>query len=306
MKRYYGKNTRPRFQPTYYLIVNSAASGYSKSKIDYLIEEIAGAGGSHHLLEPSSPRDTAVQIRRIIHRRPEGIIACGGDSTVNAVAQHLIRRTSSLGILPLGRFNNIYRSLYGEPDIKKATRHILSHRNRQIDHGLASGHFFLGSIAWGFIPELLELIDKKGMPRFGISWSRYASLAAAQVKSSQFSIKIDAFKFDLAPRMLNINLLPFSLGLQLTAASIDDDGKGEIVFDIGQAGAIFSSYLRQIFKKKYIYSDDIRMFRGSKISISPMKGNRLLFDGEIIDYSAPSLEVEIFEKKIRVFHQPEE
>ncbi|MCX6826261.1 MAG: diacylglycerol kinase family protein [candidate division Zixibacteria bacterium] len=237
------------------------------------------------------------------HRRPTGIIACGGDGTVSTVAQHLIRRFTGLGIFPLGRFNNIYRSLYGEPDIARATEHILSHQSRRIDHGLASGRFFLGSIGLGLIPELFEIISHKGMPHFAISLSRYAAQAAAAVTPMPLSVKIDAFQFDLTPLIININLLPYSIGLPLTPSSIDDDGKGEVIFDFKQGKSILSSFIRHLYKRKYIYSDEIRMFRGERISISPVLGKKLYIDGEIIEHQSPTLDIEIFEKKIIIFQK---
>jgi diacylglycerol kinase (ATP) len=295
-----------RGESEFYLLVNRSAAEFSQKKIDFLTGELRKAGLQYHLAETGSASEAIAILRRTIPRRPEGIIACGGDGSVVSAAQALIRRTTGLGIYPLGRFNNIYRSLYGEPDLKKAAEHILSNASKKIDHGIIGGKFFLGSIGLGFIPELVAQINnKKRIPRFGIGWSRMASQAAAMVEAKQLSITIDAFRFEMTPRILNINLLQFSAGLPISPASIDDDGKGEAIFDVGQNQAIVSSYIRQIFKKKYIYSDEIRMFRGKKISISPARDLKLYVDGDIIEYSGDSLEIEFFEKKIRVFYSPD-
>jgi diacylglycerol kinase family enzyme len=43
------------------------------------------------------------------------------------------------------------------------------------------------------------------------------------------------------------------------------------------------------------------MFRGSKVSITPIPGNIFYLDGELVEHHAPALEIEIFEKKIRIF-----
>jgi diacylglycerol kinase family enzyme len=306
MRRFQGKDNKPRYRPLFYLLVNHHAAGYSKKKVEFLTGELSRAGLEYRILEPSSADEAVFQVKRIINTRPEGIIACGGDSTVNLAAQHLIRRSPGLGIFPLGRFNNFYRSLFGDPDAATAVRHILSRQSRPIDHGLAGGRFFLGSIGLGLIPELHELLDKKGIPRFGISWSRCAATAAAAVSPQEYLIKIDAFRFNISPVLLNLNLLSFTLGLPLVSPSIDEDGKGEIIFDIGRGKAILSSYVRQIYKRKYLYSDEIRMFRGSKISIAPVKGKKLYIDGEITTCRTDSLEIEIFEKKIRIYQKKKE
>ncbi len=303
MRRPFDSYTRHRDQPVYYLLINPTAAGFSRKKIDFLTNELNKAGKPFHAIDITSFEKALVQLRGIVQRRPEGIIACGGDSTVNLAAQTIIRRTTGLGIFPLGRFNNIYRSLFGEPDLDSSVQHILSDQSKRIDHGLASGRFFLGSVGLGLIPEIFDQMKKGKNPRFGLGWSRLAAQAAATVSPKQISIKIDAFRFDLMPRLLNINLLPYSVGLPIAPAAIDDDGKGEVIFDIGQNKAILSSFIRMIYKKKYIYSDEIRLFRGSKITISPIPRSKLYIDGEIVDHALDMLEIEFFEKKIRVLYR---
>ena len=166
---------------------------------------------------------------------------------------------------------------------------------------MASGRFFLGSVGLGLIPELSELLIKKRSPTFGIGWSRLAAQAAASVKIRERSIKVDAFEFNLSPQVININLLPYSTGLPLTPASLNDDGKCEIIFDIGETQAIMSNYIRLIHKRKYIYSNDIRMFRGRRISITPVDGSHIYIDGEIIKSPTSELKIEIMDRKIRIY-----
>jgi diacylglycerol kinase family enzyme len=300
MKRYPDRKFRHYNASDFYIFTNPASAEYNPKKIDYLAAELKKFGKPYQIIEMTSP-DSIIRLKGAIQRHPIAIIACGGDSTVNLVAQNLIRRTTILGIYPLGKFNNIYRSLYGDPDTKKAVRHILSGDTIKIDHGLAGGRFFTGSIGIGLMVELAEQMAIKRIPRFGIGWSRIASQAAASVPAKQLSIKIDAFRFDMTPRLLNINLLPYTTGLPIAPACINDDGKGEVIFDIGQDKAILSSFIRMIYKKKYIYSDEIRMFRGRKISIAPLAKCKIYLDGEIFEHPSESLDIEFFEKKIRVF-----
>ncbi|MEW5924191.1 MAG: diacylglycerol kinase family protein, partial [Candidatus Zixiibacteriota bacterium] len=232
-------------------------------------------------------------------------IVCGGDGTINMVARHIIRRTIPLGIIPMGRFNNIYRSLYGEPDFKRAVANILSGKDKKIDYGLASGEFFIGCVSLGFIPQLYQLIQSRKQPRFAISWSRLAAQAAAMVELKPLSIKVDAFAFDFTPQILSINLLSHIAGIPIIPSCIPGDGKCEVIFDIGEGRAIMSSFVRQLFKQKYLYSDDVRLYRGERITVSPVEGQKAYIDGEIVSLRAPELRIEIFSQKIRVFYKPD-
>jgi len=300
-RRYPYRRQRPQGKPAIYLVINKNSSCFKPKYIDYLKSELSRAQREFHLIEGENSEKIAAQVRQIVNRHPEGIIACGGDGTVNLVAQHISRRSAILGILPMGKYNNIYRSLYGEPSKEAAARHILSGKARRIDHALIGGKFVLGSFGVGLFPELTEIIKDRGIPRFGITWSRYASQAASRVRQQPVSIKMDAFQFDISPRLLQICLLPVTLGIPLTTSSLDDDGKAEVIFDTANGEAILSSFIRMIYKKKYIYSDEIRIYRGHKILMSPMAGRSVYLDGDIFENKTDSLNIEVFEKKIRIY-----
>jgi len=301
MMRFSDKRRRPPARPTYGLVINQQAAEFSQDKIDRLVKGIAGARANWHMIKAETPREAVYQIKKFMGRRPLAIVACGGDSTVNLVARHLIRRTCILGILPLGRFNNLYRSLYGEPSLDRAIDHILSGKNRRIDYGLAGNNFFLGSVGFGLIPEMLSMLESRRLPRFGLSWSRLAARAAAAIKPIRSKITIDEFKFDITPSILNVNLLQSSSGLPLSPSSLDDDGKAEIIFDTAPGQTLSSSFVRKTLKKKYIYGDEIRLYRGTKVSVTPIGSRVMYLDGELMEPGGASLDVEIFPNKIRVF-----
>jgi diacylglycerol kinase family enzyme len=66
---------------------------------------------------------------------------------------------------------------------------------------------------------------------------------------------------------------------------------------------VISKYIRQIYKKKYLYSDDIRMYRGTKIAIKPVEGLRVYIDGDITDIPTDELKIQIFSRRIRVLQR---
>lgn len=287
------------------LVLNSHAHGFSETAVEQVKAAIVDAGGEYFIINADNIRELIFRLKKALQFNPAGMIVCGGDGTVNLVGRHLIRRTCPLGIIPMGKFNNIYRSLYGAPSTEKAIKRVLGGRDRRIDQGLAGGYFFLGSIGLGFTIELHNSLAQRRLPHFGIGWSRVAAASAAGVKISQLSIKIDAFAFEFSPIMFNVNLLAYSAGLPVSAAGIDDDGKAEVIFDVGQGKAIFSGYARALVKGKYLYADTIRMYRGTKIVVGPVEGCQLYVDGDLHNLAAPELGIEVFPKRIRIFDDGE-
>ena len=120
------------------------------------------------------------------------------------------------------------------------------------------------------------------------------------MKPRRTIVKIDAFRFDITPIMLSVNLLPHTCGLPLTPVSLPDDGTAEVVFDRGDQVGSFSGFARQIFKRKYLYGSEIALYRGRTISIQMVKGRTLYLDGELVTVPNPVLDVVFSGKQLKV------
>lgn len=111
------------------------------NKIERLLIQAGFEIETHSISEKKS----AHQITRDALRRGiEQIIVGGGDGTVSEVATEVIGKPVKLGILPLGTFNNVARSI-GIPENLSTACEIISQRVvHQLDIGLAndSQYFF--------------------------------------------------------------------------------------------------------------------------------------------------------------------
>jgi len=100
-----------------------------------------------YTVELVEPRDAAEATRRAQEAAAEGyevVVAAGGDGTINAVAQGLVRTRTALGILPLGSANDLARE-YGIPiDAGAAARRISERAPRHIDVVEIDGRIFCG------------------------------------------------------------------------------------------------------------------------------------------------------------------
>ncbi len=228
-------------------------------------------------------------------------MACGGDGTSNLTARAAIEANLPLGILPMGRFNNIATSLGLTGGMRQAIDKIISRAYRNVDSGMAAGQLFIGSVGLGLIPRMARLLEQRSEPRYGIGWSRLASQAVTEPTAAKTIVKVDSFRFEIAPTILNINLLPYALGLPLTPASLFDDGRAEVVFDVDASPAELSSFIRQTFQRKHIYGQSVRLFRGSVITLQNVRNRALYLDGELLDVPASIVEIEIAEKRLKIY-----
>ncbi len=317
---YFTTMTRKRQQRTgkshFAILVNQSASGYRKAAVDRLISAIRDAGGTYTFYEPESAIDLLKQAevtagsRRSSSAYPApyarggkvtSLIACGGDGTFNLCARAALSGDLPVGCVPLGKMNNIAKYLYGSAEIEPAIKAIISGGYRQIDVGRAADIPFFGSVGLGFIPHLLEELSEQKAPRFALGWSQLGARIAGGVTLKKTLLKVDSFRFEIRPIILNVNLLPYSAGLPLTPASIADDGHAEIVFDQGDDPGNFASYTRLILKKKYLYGNEVRLYRGKAITCQPVRGRNLYLDGEMISVPNDILEIQIDQKQLSVF-----
>ncbi len=297
------------------ILVNHAASGYRKAAVDRLISAIRDSGGTYTIYEPETAVDLLKQAevasgsRRSSRAYPApyarggkvtSLIACGGDGTFNLCARAALAGNLPIGCLPMGKMNNIARYLYADTGVESAIKAIMGGEYRQIDVGRAADIPFFGSIGLGFIPHLFEELSEQKAPRFALGWSQLGARIAGGVAQKKTLLKVDSFRFEIRPIILNVNLLPYSVGLPLTTASIDDDGHAEIVFDQGDDPGYFASYTRLILKKRYLYGNEVRLYRGKAITCQPVRGRSLYLDGEIISVPNDILEIHIDQKQLSV------
>jgi diacylglycerol kinase family enzyme len=135
-----------------------------------------------------------------------------------------------------------------------------------------------------------------------MGWSKLGAKAASGVEFKDTILKVDSFRFEIHPAILNIHLLSHAAGLPFSSASVPDDGHAEVIFDTNPENGNFSTFTRLIHNGKYLYGDEVRLYRGNVISMQPVKGRTLCLDGELIKLPTDYFEVKIDEKKLKVLY----
>jgi len=109
------------------------------------------------------------------------VVAAGGDGTVGAVAERLAGREATLGIVPLGTFNYLARSLGLPDELDAAVDLLLAGRTRRLDVGEVNGRIFLNNASLGVYAAILTrregIYRRCGRSRLGAYWSVLVTLA---------------------------------------------------------------------------------------------------------------------------------
>jgi diacylglycerol kinase family enzyme len=134
--------------PSAFLMVANPKSGGS-GELEHLV---GGLGDVETLwLEPGVDLGRAIEVAA---GEGKGVVAAGGDGTVNAVAQHVAGTGTILGILPAGTLNHFARDL-GVRDMEVALKVLREGRVTEVDAGRADDRYFVNNAGLGLYPELV-------------------------------------------------------------------------------------------------------------------------------------------------------
>jgi diacylglycerol kinase family enzyme len=236
-----------------------------------------------------------------IRQRPYALIVFGGDGSVRMAASRVARAKGLLGIVPCGRFNNIFRSLYGHTDAETAIALVTSEHQIRIDAALANGQFFVGSLVSGLLPEMIQQLGSKKLPRLSMTWSKLAAHAADDTMPRTTTLKVDSYTFKIQPMVLNVHLLSHFMSLRFAPAAVPDDGRVILIYDRDGTRDAVVHYIRDLKKDRYQYTDGLQILRGKRISISLAAGQQWLLDGDRIEFSGEEIRIEVLHRILRVF-----
>ncbi len=128
----------------------------------------------------------------------EVVLVGGGDGTVSEVARELVHKPATLGILPIGTFNNIARSIGVLAELPVATNIIAAGHVREIDVGLANDtHYFFEAAGAGLDATLFPVGEEIKSGR----WTRIiqAVRLAFQYEPQSYSITFDRPLVEVLP-----------------------------------------------------------------------------------------------------------
>lgn len=115
------------------LINPSAGGGKGRRALDAAVDALRRQGEAPQILESQNSIHLAGLARKLKKENPDVIVAAGGDGTVQHVLNGLLPGDVPLGILPLGRGNDLARSLGIPHDPCAAAEVVLKGKARVID-----------------------------------------------------------------------------------------------------------------------------------------------------------------------------
>lgn len=213
----------------YWFIFNPAANkGKAKTHLKWL-ENMLLAEHKEGIIQLTNQSGDAVLFSESAKVKSEIIVACGGDGTVNEVAQSLVGTETQLAVLPMGSGNDFFKNISRKKKLNDAFRLAVQGKARKIDVGKVTFHsnnqsysrYFFNSLGLGFTGAIAkeartskrkgDLIYLDALSKVGRTYSATAMRLSLQTEHGQKLIsesifaltigngKIEGGKFKIAP-----------------------------------------------------------------------------------------------------------
>jgi diacylglycerol kinase family enzyme len=129
---------------------------------------LAGRRAELHVARPQDLAQVARECAAAARAAGSGVVAVGGDGTINTVAQAAHGAGCAMGVMPQGTFNYFARTHGIPPEPAAAIAALLAATPRPVQIGLVNRKVFLVNASLGLYPELLQ--DREAFKaRFGRS-----------------------------------------------------------------------------------------------------------------------------------------
>lgn len=174
-------------------LIMNPVSGDDQSnptKLPDIVAAMAAEGIQTDLAFTRQDESPALSAQRAVEEGYNMVVVGGGDGTVSEVAKGLIHAPIPLGIVPIGTYNNIARSLNLPTDLAEACQVVARGQIKSIDVGQANDeHYFFEAAGVGLDAALFPL----GEAIKGGRWGRMfqAAQLAMSYKPQRLGIQLD-------------------------------------------------------------------------------------------------------------------
>lgn len=224
------------------------------------------------------------------------ILAIGGDGTVNEVLNGIVGSEVELGIIPIGRGNDIARSL-GLPltSSEVALERALHGKPKRIDYVRAGDRYFLSMFGLGFPIDVMEEAERIRYLRGSAAFVAGVYRALARLRTIDVKLTLDDDTCEMKCTCVMIHNTPFiGGGLQMAPSARIDDGFLDVV-TIGPMNRFeIMVHFPRVLWRRHLNHPAFRVRRAKEVRIEFEAMGKRLLDGDIIDTESPNaIEMEI-------------
>jgi YegS/Rv2252/BmrU family lipid kinase len=262
------------------LLVNPSSGGGKALKLLPRVEAVLDAGRVPFRVVRTKSLEHGVAKALDAVEAGELPVVLSGDGMIGAIGGAMAGGETPLGVVPLGRGNDLARVLGIPTEPEEAIEIVLAGNVRTIDVGEANGRRFLGIASLGFDSDANRIANESRLG--GNLVYAYAALRALVAwKPARFTIAIG----DQRTRMEGYSVVvannsAYGGGMYVAPDADLEDGEFDVV-TIAKVGKLrFLGNLPKVFKGTHVRNDEVQVVRASRLSLSASRPFAVYADGE--------------------------
>jgi diacylglycerol kinase (ATP) len=230
----------------------------------------------------------------------DAIVCAGGDGTLLSAIDSAIASGVPLGVIPLGTFNDLARTLGIPLDVEAAVRVVANGAARSIDVGEVNGAYFVNEASIGVSSRVARLQTPEIKRRFGVFGVVWTALQAVRYSTP---IRVEVRFGDRSERLRTVQLTiansyRFGGVLNVQDAAIDDGWLDLYSVDIEGMREAFA-VARTILIGTRRDAPGLRTFRAQVFDVVTRRPHHIVADGEPAGQTPATFRV--LPKALRVF-----
>ncbi|MEZ5305869.1 MAG: diacylglycerol kinase family lipid kinase [Pyrinomonadaceae bacterium] len=288
------------------IIVNpKSAGGSTKNRWSQLAADMRAHFGPFTVAFTKAGGDGAILARKFVENGRRFIIACGGDGTINEVANGILESgiDAELGVLPAGTGGDFRRSLGLSASPREAAKQLRNGRTEKIDVGRAgfigkdgekTGRFFVNIASFGLSASINQRVKAKGefawIPSETVRGrTKFALSTIQEVLETNFrTIKVsldgaEAYTLNTINFCI-CNARYFGGGMMIAPEANLCDGRFDLINigDINTARIMLNGY--RLYSGSHLEMPEVKAKRVERIEVEPLSETESIdieIDGEL-------------------------
>lgn len=283
-----------------HFIVNSLSPNAEKAQRQ--IDSFFEGRPDQMIIKLSKYKGHAVELALAsISEKADIIVACGGDGTVNEVAQCLVNSNVKMGVLPIGSGNGLARHLRIPTNIQLALEILGRCDCKSMDVGKANDRYFFCNVSVAFSAQVISCYDQ--IPQRGFAaYSRAFLKAVSSFKYSTFELEEQNGTLKSTPFVLllsNTDQLGYNKTLTPDASLFD--GKLDMVRVEKSNPLALSIFMFFAFFNKFPRFAKVTREQLEEVRLqSSAKELKIQLDGEILELDTNTLDIKVLHQALEV------
>jgi YegS/Rv2252/BmrU family lipid kinase len=262
------------------LFVNPTAGGGRALKILPRVEAALDAGRVPFRVVRTKSLDHGVDKALTATQAGELPVVISGDGLVGAIGGAIAGGEIPLGIVPVGRGNDLARVLGIPTEPEEAIAVVLAGHTRTIDIGEANGKPFLGIASVGFDSDANRIANESRLGgNLVYAWAALRALIAW--KPARFTIAIGDQRTRVEGYSVVVaNNKAYGGGMYIAPDAELDDGRFDVV-TLAKLGKLrYLGNLPKVFKGTHVRIPQVNVTRAARLSVSASRPFAVYADGE--------------------------